>query len=82
MLKSLKVLRYAIPYWSSALLNIIFNLLSVIFSLVSFALFIPVLQIIFDRTKRLVPGVDFNPDWHSIHDTDSLKQFFTAVRAR
>jgi len=76
MLKSLKVLRYAIPYWSSALLNIIFNLLSVIFSLVSFALFIPVLQIIFDRTKRLVPGVDFNPDWHSIHDTDSLKQFF------
>jgi hypothetical protein len=32
-----KVLRYAIPYWGFASLNIIFNIISVVFSLVSFA---------------------------------------------
>jgi subfamily B ATP-binding cassette protein MsbA len=42
-----KILRYAGPYWGYALLNVVFNILSVLFSLVSFALFIPVLQMLF-----------------------------------
>ena len=42
-----KILRYAGPYWVYAMLNVIFNILSVVFSLVSFALFIPVLQMLF-----------------------------------
>ncbi|MFZ4520101.1 MAG: ABC transporter ATP-binding protein [Bacteroidales bacterium] len=42
-----KILRYAGPYWVYAMLNVIFNILSVLFSLVSFALFIPVLQMLF-----------------------------------
>ncbi|MEI7526841.1 MAG: ABC transporter ATP-binding protein [Mariniphaga sp.] len=42
-----KILRYAGPYWVYALLNVVFNILSVLFSLVSFALFIPVLQMLF-----------------------------------
>lgn len=76
MIKSLKNLNYALPYWGSALLNIFFNLLSALFSLVSFTLFIPVLEILFDRTHRMVPGVDYNPDWSSIHSVSELKAWF------
>jgi subfamily B ATP-binding cassette protein MsbA len=47
----LKVLRYAIPYWGFAVLNIIFNILATIFSLVSFAAVIPVLNILFKLEK-------------------------------
>ncbi len=48
MLKNLfKVLRYAIPYWGFASLNVIFNIIGVFFSLVSFAAIIPVLNILF-----------------------------------
>jgi ATP-binding cassette, subfamily B, bacterial MsbA len=46
-----KILRYAIPYWGYAALNIFFNILSVLFSLVSFGLFIPVLDMLFQKTK-------------------------------
>lgn len=51
-MKSLfKILRYVRPYWVYAILNILFNILSVIFSLASFALFIPVLQMLFKTTE-------------------------------
>lgn len=49
----LKVLKYAIPYWGFALLNILFNILSVVFSLVSFAAVVPVLNILFKLEKPL-----------------------------
>jgi len=45
-----KILRYAIPYWGYATLNIVFNILAVLFSLGSFALFVPVLDILFQKT--------------------------------
>lgn len=76
MLKSLKILRYALPYWGSALMNILFNFLSALFSLVSFTLFIPVLEILFDRTQRTTPGVDYSPDWPSFHSVSELKTWF------
>jgi subfamily B ATP-binding cassette protein MsbA len=44
-----KILRYAGPYWVYALLNVGFNIISVVFSLVSFTLFIPVLQMLFNN---------------------------------
>ena len=44
-----KILRYAGPYWVYAMLNVIFNIFSVLFSLVSFGLFIPVLQMLFNN---------------------------------
>lgn len=53
MKKLRAVLRFAIPYWKYAVLNIIFNILGILFSLVSFALVIPVLQILF-KTRELV----------------------------
>jgi len=45
-----KILRYAIPYWGYATLNIVFNILAVLFSLGSFALFVPVLDMLFQKT--------------------------------
>jgi len=45
----IKILRYAGPYWVYAALNVVFNILSVLFSLVSFGLFIPVLQMLFHQ---------------------------------
>ena len=48
-----KVLRYAIPYWGFALLNIIFNIISILFSLISFAAVVPVLNILFKLEKPM-----------------------------
>ncbi|NTW25655.1 MAG: ABC transporter ATP-binding protein [Lentimicrobium sp.] len=66
----LKVLRYAIPYWGFALLNILFNIISVVFSLVSFAAVIPVLNILFKLEKPVLFPPAF--EW----SFDSLKQNF------
>lgn len=49
----LKVLRYAIPYWGFALLNILFNFISILFSLISFAAVVPVLNILFKLEKPM-----------------------------
>jgi len=66
----LKVLRYAIPYWGFALLNILFNIISVVFSLVSFAAVIPVLNILFKLEKPVLVPPAF--EW----SFDALKQNF------
>ncbi|MCF8234921.1 MAG: ABC transporter ATP-binding protein/permease [Bacteroidales bacterium] len=67
----LKILVYVKTYWLYALLNVIFNIFSVLFSLASFALFIPVLQMLFQTTKAPtdVPPLD-------IFNFDSLKENF------
>ncbi|MCD4772064.1 MAG: ABC transporter ATP-binding protein/permease [Bacteroidales bacterium] len=67
----LRILKFVVPFWGKALLNILFNILSVIFSLASFALFIPVLQILFKTTE--VPSEVQNFSWT---DFDSIKEKF------
>ncbi len=67
----LNILRYVIPYWGHALLNIVFNILAVIFSLASFALFIPVLQILFKTAEAPEQVADFS--WRNM---DHLKDQF------
>lgn len=49
----LKIVRYIIPYKAYAALNVLFNVLSTIFSLFSFALAIPFLGILF-KTQPLI----------------------------
>ncbi|HOP13016.1 ABC transporter ATP-binding protein [Lentimicrobium sp.] len=66
----IKVLRYAIPYWGFALLNILFNILSVIFSLVSFAAVVPVLNILFKLDKPMEMRPEFK--WN----VDAIKDYF------
>lgn len=47
-MKSLiNILKFVVPYWKYALLNIFSNLLSVLFSLVSFTFFLPILNMLF-----------------------------------
>jgi len=50
----LKILKYAIPYWVIATVSVLFNIFSVLFSLASFAFFIPVLDILFNQTEAVV----------------------------
>lgn len=53
-----RILKYARPYRVNMFLNVLFNLLTVFFSLTSIALVIPVLRIIFDNSPEdLVPPV-------------------------
>lgn len=45
--KFTRVLTYVKPYWASVILNIVFNLMAIFFSLFSFALVVPFLNLLF-----------------------------------
>ena len=45
--KFARVLSYVKPYWGSVILNIVFNLMAIVFSLFSFALVVPFLNLLF-----------------------------------
>ncbi len=64
-----KILRYAVPYWVYACLNILFNILAVLFSVVSFAVFIPVLQMLFHQMEipKSAPVLRWS-DFNSLKD--------------
>ncbi|WP_276389926.1 ABC transporter ATP-binding protein [Eudoraea chungangensis] len=49
-----KILRYAIPYRRFGFLNIFFNILYALFSALSFAALIPMLDVLFDKGKKVV----------------------------
>ena len=71
-MKSLrKILKYVIPYWRYALLNVISNLLSVLFSLASFTFFLPIINMLFssDSFPTSAPAIDFM-------DFDTVKENF------
>lgn len=64
MKKFYRLLRYVKPYWGYALLNVLFNLLTIVFSLFSFALLVPFLNLLFG-TDALVterPPMGLNAD--------------------
>jgi subfamily B ATP-binding cassette protein MsbA len=54
-----RILAYIKPYWGYVVLNVIFNLLTIVFSLFSFALLVPFLNLLFG-TDALVTT---RPDW-------------------
>ena len=47
-----RILRFTIPYWYYALFNIIFNILTVLFSLVSITMIIPFLGLLFGTQEK------------------------------
>jgi subfamily B ATP-binding cassette protein MsbA len=57
-----KVLRFAKPYWVYAVLNIVFNILTVIFSLVSITMIIPFLGLLFGTQEKVyeAPELSFS----------------------
>lgn len=48
-----KILQFALPYRKYGLLNIFFNILYALFSALSFAALIPMLDVLFDKTKKV-----------------------------
>ncbi len=66
----LRVLNFAKPYWIYAVFNIVFNVLTVIFSLVSITMIIPFLGLLFGTQEKVytTSSLDFN--------TNSIKENF------
>jgi len=71
MKKLLKILGYVKAYKGYAFLNIFFNILAVIFSLASFAVFMPVLNMLFQHQE--IPESTQELNWTNF---DSLKDNF------
>ena len=59
-----RILKFAKPYWSFALGNIIFNILTVLFSLVSLTMVIPFLGLLFGTQEKIyeAPALSLNLD--------------------
>ena len=62
-----KILRFALPYKRFAVLNIVCNIFYALFSTLSFLALIPVIQILFDKTKRVAIEPKWE-DWGSAKD--------------
>ena len=69
----LRISKYIKPYFPFALLNILFNILSVLFSLVSLTMVIPFLGILFETQEKV-----YNPPPLSLNAT-ALKENFYAI---
>ena len=55
-----KILRFALPYRRYGFLNIFFNILYALFSALSFAALIPMLDVLFDKTKKVYQAPVYN----------------------
>lgn len=69
MKKFNRILRYIIPFWSYALLNVLFNLLTIVFSLFSFALMIPFLNLLFGTDELVTIKPEFAFTTEAMMDT-------------
>ncbi|MBE0664080.1 MAG: ABC transporter ATP-binding protein [Bacteroidales bacterium] len=58
-----KILRYLVPYWASVARNILFNFISVLFSLFSLAMVIPFLGILFGTQPRVDEMLPFSLEY-------------------
>ena len=89
----LEIYRYTFKYKGTALLVILFNLLYVIFNLISLALFVPFLQIIFTEGDKVIAepiynggfidyfihlGKSFDFQMHSLAQSDPKEALFLA----
>ena len=61
-----RILRYVKPYWFSVLMNIVFNILAIVFSLFSFSMIVPFLNLLFNPENLTTVKPEF------ALDTDSL----------
>lgn len=64
MKRLLQILRFAKPYWKNVILNFFFNILATIFSIFSFGLIAPIIDILFNVTGKVTnpPPLTFNVD--------------------
>jgi subfamily B ATP-binding cassette protein MsbA len=66
MKKVLSILKYLIPYWHIAFLSVLFHLFVAVFSVVSFAMVIPFLGLLFSSQQFVDYSIDFNFSIESI----------------
>ncbi len=71
-----KILKYVLPYWGYALLNVLFNILSVLFSLVSLGMVVPILSILFGTMKMpdKMPEATFSFDSFKFYVGSIIKE--------
>lgn len=62
-----KTLRFAIPYKKYAVLNILCNIMYALFSTLSFLALIPVINILFDKSKRVAVAPEWT-GWYRVKD--------------
>ncbi|MBK9292383.1 MAG: ABC transporter ATP-binding protein [Bacteroidetes bacterium] len=77
MRKFLRVLSFARPYWGYALLNVVFNLWVVLFSLFTFALLVPFLNLLFGNTALVTEAPSFSLSFDAMLAT--LNYFISKV---
>ena len=63
-----RILQYVKPYWVYILLNLLFNILYGVFSLISLTLLAPFLQILFGMTKVAITPPELSMNLSSIKD--------------
>ncbi|MAB95349.1 MAG: antibiotic ABC transporter ATP-binding protein [Flavobacteriales bacterium] len=68
-----RIIKYIKPYTSYAILNVISNIVSVLFSLVSLTMIIPFLGILFETQEKVYNPQPFN------FNTESIKDNFYAI---
>lgn len=61
-----RILHYVKPYWFSVLMNVVFNILAILFSLFSFSMIVPFLNLLFNPDALTTVKPDF------AFDTDSM----------
>lgn len=54
----IRILAFIKPYWLSAVLNAFFNLLAIVFSLISITMVIPFLSVLFDTQEKVYSAPD------------------------
>ena len=64
MKKFLRILAYIKPYWVHAMLNVVSNIMVIAFSLVSFVMLIPFLNLLFGKEELVLtrPVIQFNAE--------------------
>ena len=61
-----RIMHYVKPYWFSVLMNIVFNILAIVFSLFSFSMIVPFLNLLFNPDNLTTVKPEF------ALDTDTL----------
>ena len=55
-----KIIRFAYPFWGYALLNVICNIFYALFSALAFVAFIPLMDVLFNQTVKVVEAPIYN----------------------
>lgn len=64
-----RILGYIKPYWFSVVMNIVFNVLAILFSLFSFSMVVPFLNLLFNPDKITMVKPEFALDTDSMLET-------------